>query len=121
MAEKNPNTKSGRPRKAQSMLRTNIVQTKLTTMEYEKVKKRAEKAGMSVYEYVKEAVLSERRKPSPRLTSEIWALAKTQIELTNKVLQTATILAEKFHREDLIKYIEDIKENKNSLIEKLKT
>lgn len=120
MAEKNPETKYGRPRKAESMRRTKIVQAKLTAMEYENVKKGAEKAGMSVYAYIKEAVISERKRPSQRLTVEIWGLAKNLIELANNIVRIATILADKYPEEDMKKYIEEVQKNKDLLKKKLK-
>lgn len=120
MAEKNPETKYGRPRKAESMRRTKIVQAKLTAMEYENVKKGAEKAGMSVYAYIKEAVISERKRPSPRLTADVWTLVKAQIELANNIIKIATNLANKYPSEDIKEYIEEAQKNKDLLIKKLK-
>ena len=77
----NPNQKTvthGRPPKSDDKKRKFVIQSKLTRDEYDSVVAAAEAAGLSTYEYMRRAVLSERNVAT--LRPEDWALFKGFVE-----------------------------------------
>lgn len=70
-------SKGGRPPKSEVMKRNYFVKTKLTKVEKEIIKAKAARAGVTLYEYMRQAVLTAQViKPEPPITPEEWGILK---------------------------------------------
>lgn len=70
-------SKGGRPPKTEVMKRIYFVRTKLTKAEKDIVKAKAARAGVTLYEYMRQAVLTARViKPEPPVSPEEWEVLK---------------------------------------------
>lgn len=70
-------SKGGRPPKSEVMKRNHLVRTKLTKAEKEIVKAKAARAGVTLYEYMRQAVLTAQViKPEPPVSPEEWEVLK---------------------------------------------
>ena len=70
-------SRGGRPPKKDVMKRNHIIKTKLTKAEKEIVKAKAARTGVTVYEYMRQAVLKAKViKPEPPISTEEWKILK---------------------------------------------
>lgn len=108
--------RGGRPRKPERERRTRIIQTKLDEAEFESVKRRAKKKGVSVYEYARLKILGGSRSDN-RITPEEWTLVKRFVNTCND-LRCLCFLGDS--TAEFSKKMDGIMDLKDTLIEKLK-
>ena len=108
--------RGGRPRKPEWERRTRIIQTKLDDAEFESVKRRAEKKGVSVYEYARLKILGGSRSDN-RITPEEWALVKRFVDICNELI---VLYNPGDSTVEFSKKMDGIMDLKDTLIEKLK-
>lgn len=103
-------SKGGRPPKSEVMKRNHLVRTKLTKAEKEIVKAKAARAGVTVYEYMRQAVLTAQViKPEPPVSPEEWGILKgLMVAIRNLGINVNTI-AQKANSGLARDYVYDLK------------
>lgn len=108
--------RGGRPKKPERERRTRIIQTKLNEAEYESVRRRAEKKGVSVYDFARMKILCGCCSDN-RITPAEWTLIKQFNKICNDLICI-------YHlgncTDEFSKTIESIMFLKDTLLEKLK-
>lgn len=120
-------SKGGRPPKSEVMKRNYLVRTKLTKAEKEIVKAKAARAGVTVYEYMRQAILTAQViKPEPPISPDEWRILKDLMVAirnlginVNAIAQKANNGLARDYAYDLKRFLQEAERIKQEYIDKL--
>lgn len=120
-------SKGGRPPKSEAMKRNHIIKAKLTKAEIEIVKAKAARAGVTMYEYMRQAVLTAQVvKPEPPISPEEWEILKElMVAVRNLGINVNTIALKannnlvRNYAYDMILFLQEAEKIKQNYIDKL--
>ena len=103
-------SKGGRPPKSEVMKRNYFVRTKLTKAEKDIVKAKAARAEVTLYEYMRQAVLTAQVvKPEPPITPEEWEILKNLMVAIRNLGTNVNAIALKANNDLARNYAYDLK------------